>query len=283
MFGAGYLAVDFFLVQSKIAVTQNRTKQPSAPKATAAVTRATPAVASDKDAVTPPDMRIVTFDGAKPSDTPGTLPEGLGTTGLGKAAAGGDPVAQFEVASRFADGRGIAKDEVQAFTWYQRAAMHGFAPAQFRLAALLERGAGATADAERAKVWYRRAAEQGHVSAMHNLAVLITRKDGAGPDYATAATWFREAAERGLADSQYNLGVLCEMGLGVPKDLPEAYKWLTLAARGGDKVATARLLQVKTRLDVDQVAAAERQIADWRPRTAPLAVAPSLDEVDVGG
>jgi localization factor PodJL len=118
---------------------------------------------------------------------------------------------------------------------------------------------------------------------MHNLAVLIARKDGAGPDYATAATWFREAAERGLADSQYNLGVLCETGLGVPKDVAEAYKWLALAARGGDKEAAARLLQVKTRLDVDQVAAAERQIADWRPRTAPLAIAPSIDDVDVGG
>jgi len=283
MFGAGYLAVDFFLAQSKITITQEQMRQPSAPETTSAVLRATPAVASDRDTVTPPDERLVTFDGAKPSDTPGTLPEGLGATGLGKAAAGGDPIAQYEVASRFADGRGIAKDEAQAFTWYQRAAMHGFAPAQFRLAALLERGAGATADVERAKVWYRRAAEQGHVSAMHNLAVLIARKDGAGPDYATAATWFREAAERGLADSQYNLGVLCETGLGVPKDVAEAYKWLALAARGGDKEAAARLLQVKTRLDVDQVAAAERQIADWRPRTAPLAVAPSIDDVDVGG
>lgn len=283
MFGAGYLAVDFFLAQSKIAITQEQTRQPSAPETTSAIPRVTPVVASDRDAVTPPDERIVTFDGAKPSDTPGTLPEGLSATGLGKAAAGGDPIAQFEVASRFADGRGIAKDEAQAFTWYQRAAMHGFAPAQFRLAALLERGAGATADVERAKVWYRRAAEQGHVSAMHNLAVLITRKDGVAPDYATAATWFREAAERGLADSQYNLGVLCEMGLGVSKDLPEAYKWLALAARGGDKEAAARLLQVKTRLDVDQVAATERQIADWRPRTAPLAVVPSIDDADVGG
>jgi localization factor PodJL len=161
--------------------------------------------------------------------------------------------------------------------------MHGFAPAQFRLAHMLDRGTGTAVDVERAKVWYRRAAEQGHVNAMHNLAVLLARRDGGTPDYATAATWFREAAERGLTDSQYNLGVLCEMGLGVPKNLPEAYKWLALAARGGDTEATNRVQQIKTRLGAGDIATADRQVADWRPRTTPMAPALAADEADVGG
>ena len=161
--------------------------------------------------------------------------------------------------------------------------MRGFAPAQFRLATLLERGAGAEVDVERAKVWYRRAAEQGHVNAMHNLAVLTARRDGDGPDYATAAAWFREAAERGLTDSQYNLALLCELGLGTQKSLPEAYKWLALAARGGDKEAAVRLQQIKPRLAPGELAAAEQQVAGWRPRTAPIDTGSDRDDVEVGG
>jgi TPR repeat protein len=279
--GAGYLAVDFFLAQSKITVTQSQAVRPSPPETTSSIARATPV---DRDTVAAsPDERLVSYDGAKPSDTPGTLPEGLGTTDLGVAAGGGNPVAQFEVASRFAEGRGLAQSYPQALAWFQRAAMHGFAPAQFRLAHMLDRGTGTAVDIERAKVWYRRAAEQGHVNAMHNLAVLLARRDGGTPDYATAATWFREAAERGLTDSQYNLGVLCEMGLGVPKNLPEAYKWLALAARGGDTEATNRVQQIKTRLGAGDIATADRQVADWRPRTTPMAPALAADEADVGG
>jgi TPR repeat protein len=281
LFSAGYLAVDFFLAQSKITVSQDQTVRPSVPETTASIARVTPA---DKDpASASADERLVSYDGAKPSDTPGTLPEGLGTSDLGLAAAGGNPVAQFEVASRYAEGRGLAQSYSQALTWFQRAAMHGFAPAQFRLAHLLERGTGTDVDVERAKVWYRRAAEQGHVNAMHNLAVLLARRDGGAPDYATAAIWFREAAERGLSDSQYNLGVLCEMGLGVPKSLPEAYKWLALAARGGDTEAAGRLQQIKTRLGAGDIAAAEQQVADWRPRTAPVGPALGVDEAGAGG
>jgi localization factor PodJL len=77
--------------------------------------------------------------------------------------------------------------------------------------------------------------------------------------------------------------VLCEMGLGVPKNLPEAYKWLALAARGGDTEATNRVQQIKTRLGAGDIATADRQVADWRPRTTPMAPALAADEADVGG
>ncbi|HEU4381559.1 MAG TPA: hypothetical protein VFR73_23560 [Hyphomicrobiaceae bacterium] len=281
--GVGYLAGDHFLAPSNLVVTQDRTKPQTAPETTSAIARSLPAVASEKELVAAALDSLVAYDGAKPSDTPGTLPEGLSTTNLGQAAESGNAAAQFEVASRFADGRELAQSHAQAFAWYQRAAMRGFAPAQFRLATLLERGAGADVDLERAKVWYRRAADQGHVNAMHNLAVLTARRDGDSPDYATAAGWFREAAERGFADSQYNLALLCELGLGTPKSLPEAYKWLTLAARGGDKEAAVRQRQIKPRLAPAELAAAEQQIADWRPRTAPVAPGHDQPNLQVGG
>ena len=122
-------------------------------------------------------------------------PAQVGPTSLRIAAQKGDPSAEFEVAARFAEGRGIGQDFKQALFWYQRSAQRGFAPAQYRLGTLFERGIGTKADVARAKIWYGRAAEQGHVKAMHNLAVLNAGREQSA-DYGTAVQWFTAAAER---------------------------------------------------------------------------------------
>src|SRR5207244_10242865 len=116
-------------------------------------------------------------DGARSTAAGTDLHPAVGTAKLRQAAAAGDAFAQFEIASRFAEGKGVAQDHKRAFAWYERSATRGLAPAQFRLAAYFERGIGVAADRERAKVWYRRAADQGYVRAMHNLGVLTV---GAG-------------------------------------------------------------------------------------------------------
>jgi localization factor PodJL len=205
-------------------------------------------------------------------DHPRLLPTAIGPAALRNAAAGGDPDAAFEVAMRYAEGRGVTQDLKQAFAWYQRAAAQGHASAQFRVAAFYERGIAVGSDRERAVTWYRRAAEQGHVKAMHNLAVLLAGKGSEPADYAGAARWFREAAERGLPDSQYNLAALCEDGHGVARSLTEAYKWYALAARSGDRGAALRLAHVKGRLNAGELASAEEMVAAWRMREASAAV-----------
>jgi hypothetical protein len=197
------------------------------------------------------------------------LPEQIGGNGLRTAAAAGDPAAQFEIASRFAEGRGVAVDNAQAFYWLQRAAMHGHGLAQYRLGIAFERGSGVASDPERAKAWYRRAAEQGVVRAMHNLAVLTIGQEPRPGDYATAARWFTAAANRGLVDSQFNLGLLYEDGLGVARDLTAAYQWYALAARAGDPEASQRLQQVKPQLPPEQLAAAESAASEWRALKQP--------------
>lgn len=200
-------------------------------------------------------------------------PAMVGPFSLRLAAAQGDASAQFEVASRLAEGKGAAQDLKQAVQWYRRAADNGFAMAQFRLGTLFERGVGVKANTTRAQVWYARAAEQGNVKAMHNLAVLIASGRGSTkPDYPTAAKWFAEAAKRGLSDSQYNLAVLYENGLGVGKDAKEAYKWLLLAAQSGDAESKSRRDALKATLSAEDRAAVEAHVRNWRPRpTDPLA------------
>ena len=190
----------------------------------------------------------------------------LGPLSLRHAAAKGDPRAQFEVAARYAEGKGIPRDFTQAATWYQRAAAQGLAPAQYRLGALYQHGLGVSADPARARAWYIRAAEQGNLRAMHNLAVLGAGRPGVRPDYASAVKWFTEAADRGLADSQYNLGILYESGLGVPASNIEAYKWYALAARSGDKDAAKRRDIVRLKLEPQSLRAADALVIQWRAK-----------------
>jgi localization factor PodJL len=232
--------------------------------ATSAPNEAQTAAASPETAARPgPSPAMGTAAMSGPVEMP---PATIGPLSLRHAAANGDPAAQFEVASRFAEAKGVPQDFAQAATWYQRAATRGLAIAQYRLGALYERGLGIAADPGRARVWYGRAAEQGNVRAMHNLAVFSAGRPGVNPDYPSAVQWFTEAANHGLADSQYNLGILYESGLGVPASLVEAYKWYALAARSGDKDAIRRRDALRNRLDPTSVSAADTLVMKWRAK-----------------
>lgn len=189
----------------------------------------------------------------------------VGPLSLRLAAANGDPSAQFEVGARFAEGKGTKQSFKDAAKWYQRSADQNLAQAQYRLGTLYERGLGLRADAAQAAAWYQKAAEQGNVKAMHNLAVLSANQSGQSPDYITASQWFEKAADRGLADSQFNLAILYENGLGVKADMKQAYVWLALAARGGDKEAVKRRDIIRGKLSADELRAADRAVATWRP------------------
>ncbi len=196
-----------------------------------------------------------------------SLPSALiGPLSLRLAAANGDPSASFEVAARYAEGKGVAQNFEEAVKWYGKSAGKGFALAQYRLATLYERGFGVTQDFARAKIWYERSARQGNIKAMHNLAVLLASGKVGDTDYGAATRWFGEAAERGLADSQFNLAILYENGLGVSKDLAQAYKWFALAAHNGDGDADRRRRGLINKLNSATVAEADKTVAQWRRR-----------------
>ncbi|MDO8875036.1 MAG: hypothetical protein Q8M24_19320 [Pseudolabrys sp.] len=199
------------------------------------------------------------------------LPIALGGVRLRSAAVAGDAAAAYEVALRFAEGRGIPADPEEAARWYERAAGKGLAQAQFRYASLLEKGSGVRKNLGQARKLYLAAAAQGHAKAMHNLAVLYAEGIEGKPDYGTAANWFRKAAQFGVADSQYNLGVLCARGLGTDKNVAEAYKWFALAASQGDREAAKKRDDVAAHLDADELASARETARSFAPDTQPSA------------
>jgi len=199
------------------------------------------------------------------------IPIAIGGPLLRKAAASGDAGAAYEIAVRYADGRGVPANPVESARWFERAANQGLAAAQFRLGSLYEKGQGVKKDIEKARQNYLAAAAQGNAKAMHNLAVLYAEGIGGKPDFKNATQWFQKAAARGIADSQYNLAVLYARGLGSDKDMAESYKWFALAAIQGDKEAARKRDEVGTRLDPKDLAAVKQTLNTWTAEPQPAA------------
>ena len=89
------------------------------------------------------------------------LPIAIGGPALRAAAGAGNTAAAYEVAVRFAEGRGVPANIEEAARWFDNAAREGIAPAQFRLGSLYEKGNGVKKDLGQARRLYAAAAAQG--------------------------------------------------------------------------------------------------------------------------
>jgi localization factor PodJL len=216
-----------------------------------------------------PVIAVPFQSGALPLADADKLPATIGGPSLRAAAAAGDPSAEYEIASRFAEGRGVPMNNEQAAHWLQRAAEQGSAPAQFRLGGLYEKGVGVKKDLGKARDFYAAAAEKGNGKAMHNLAVLYAEGINGPADYKTAAVWFRKAADRGVTDSEYNLAILYARGIGVDQNYAESYKWFTLAANHGDADAGKKRDEIAAHLDPQTLAAAQAAVQKWSALAQP--------------
>lgn len=205
---------------------------------------------------------------ALPPATANALPESIGSPRLRVAASGGDSAAQFEVATRYMEGRFVPQDFAAAAHWYGLAADQGSVPAAYRLGSFYEQGRGVDRDSDSAIAWYEQSARGGNPRGMHNLAVMAAEGRGVGgatsPDFERASGWFRAAADRGLSDSQFNLAVLYARGMGVERDLLESYKWFALAANGGDSEAVGRRDEVAGVLGEEALALARARVDNWQ-------------------
>jgi localization factor PodJL len=197
------------------------------------------------------------------------LPDIVGGPALRAAAQKGDATAAYEIAMRFAEGKGVPQNFDEAAKWYDRAAQAGIVPAIFRLGTFYEKGLGVKKDPDLARRYYLQAAERGNAKAMHNLAVLDADGGGKGANYKSAAQWFRKAADRGVADSQFNLGILYARGIGVDQNLAESFKWFSLAAAQGDADAANKRDDIAKRLDAQSLAAAKLAIQTFSAEPQP--------------
>lgn len=199
-----------------------------------------------------------TFVAPAPATNIGPLP-------LRYKAVIGDPVAQFEIGSRYADGFGTTPNMPKAVEWYRRAADQGLAPAQYRLGSLLEHGRGIEKSLTAAADLYKKSAEKGNTKAMYNLGVLYAQGMLGEPNFTEASKWFRMAANAGVKDSQFNLAILHARGMGVATDLEKAYFWFAVAAKDGDPDAKAKRNALAQDLQADVVSKIDGTVANWGP------------------
>jgi localization factor PodJL len=196
----------------------------------------------------PDGLGLAPPSGSSAGELTPAIPPGISAS-LREATAAGQANAQYELAMRLLEGRGLPKDQPAAARWFERAASLGLAPAQYRLGSMYEKGIGVTRDPAAAKRWYLKAAEAGNVRAAHNLAVMSAEPGEGAPNYPEAVKWFRRAAELGVRDSQYNLAILYARGLGVEKDRGQSWLWFALAAQQGDADGATKRDEIGREMD----------------------------------
>jgi S1-C subfamily serine protease len=179
--------------------------------------------------------------------------------------------AQYNLGVAYANGQGVAKDEVKAVRWFRKAAEQNYAMAQFNLGVAYANGQGVAKDEVEAVKWYRKAAEQNFAYAQNRLGVAYAYGQGVAKDEGEAVKWYRKAAEQNFALGQYNLGSCYALGEGVAKDYVEGYEWLLLAAGQGDREAKEIIGGLESMMSREQIAEGQRLARDFKPRQLPPA------------
>lgn len=149
------------------------------------------------------------------------------------AADAGNAAAMNNLANMYQSGRGVAKDEAEAFRWYLKAADAGVLTATVNLGVAYQHGFGVVRNAGEAVRFYRQAAEAGSAAGMNYLGVMYRDGDGVPKDPAEALRWFSRSADAGSSGGMTNLGIMYLNGSGVEKDPTKAVTWFRKAIDAG--------------------------------------------------
>ena len=167
-------------------------------------------------------------------------------TALQYAAEGGHPIAQWKLGRMYANGEGVAQDDLRAFDYFSRIAnAHAedspSAPqAQIVANAFVALGryylngipnSKVKADPDRAREMFSYAASYfGNADAQYDLARMYLRAPDASPDnFRYGARWLGLAAQKGQHEAQALLGQMLFNGDRLPRQAARGLMWLTLA------------------------------------------------------
>jgi TPR repeat protein len=170
---------------------------------------------------------------------------------LSYAAEGGQPIARWKLGEMYADGIGVARDDVKAYHYFNQLVedYDEDAPDQRNRAAISNAfvavgvysltgipNGQVHADAERARELFQYAATTfGDPDAQYNLAhMYIVGAGGLAKDNITAVRWLVLAAEKGHRPSQALLGHMLFTGDGVSTQRGRGLMWLQIAKNGAD-------------------------------------------------
>jgi TPR repeat protein len=173
-------------------------------------------------------------------------PDTTSLTSLQYAAEGGHPVAQWKLGRMYADGDGVAQDDVRAFEYFSRIAnAHAEDSPSAPQAAIVANAFVALgryylngipnskvkSDPERAREMFSYAASYfGNADAQYDLARLYLHGAGTSrDDFRYGARWLGLAAQKGQHQAQALLGQMLFNGDQLPRQAARGLMWLTLA------------------------------------------------------
>lgn len=194
-----------------------------------------------------------------------------------KAADQGLARAQYQLGLDYANGEGVKPDKPVAVHWFHEAAQKGLAQAQLELGLCYLDGRGISPNGTEALKWFRSASSQGLALADYEIGLCYLQGVGIAKDIEQGTRWITRAAEKGVAASQNSLGLAYEKGEGVPQDYVQAYKWFALAAAQDDEHAAdirVSLAKLEAVLTKDQIAEAQRLASEFKPRENPAPTPP---------
>jgi exopolysaccharide production negative regulator len=161
------------------------------------------------------------------------------------AAEHGHPLAQWKLGRMYADGDGVAQDDIKAFEYFRRIADRhaedspSTPQARFVANAFVALGhyylhgianTDVKRDPERAREMFAYAASYfGDADAQFYLARLYLDGVGAPHDPRQAARWFGLSAQKGNCEAQAMLGAMLFAGDHVPRQAARGLMWLALA------------------------------------------------------
>jgi TPR repeat protein len=217
-----------------------------------AVTLSAPSAGlASPSAIPVPPMPVAAAAGVPAGSAVGVkaaVPSETSLTALQYAAEGGHPIAQWRLGRMYADGDGVARDDLRAFEYFSRIAnayaddSPGTPQARFVANAFVQLGhyylegipnTEVKADPDRAREMYAFAASYfGDADAQYSLARLFLDGKGGAKDPRQALRWLNLAANKGQARAQALLGHLIFKGDVVPRQAARGLMWLTLAREG---------------------------------------------------
>ena len=154
----------------------------------------------------------------------------------------GHQLSQLLLGIIYESGSGVVpQDLAKAIHWFTELVRTGYTPGMVRLADMYREGRGLARNDAEAFALYRRASDGGNRAGYVGLGIMYAAGAGVARDPAEAARWFRLAAAEGEAAAQYGLAMLLEKGDGVPRDLVEAKRLYEAAAAQGHVAAKQAL------------------------------------------
>lgn len=166
-----------------------------------------------------------------------------------KAVAKGSTAAMVELGILLEAGAGIAKDDAQARSLFQRAAAAGNPRALTRLATSGAANGGA-ADPAQEREMLTRAAEGNSADAQFQLGLMYANGVGGPKDDVAARSWFEKAAAQNNPNALEWMGSFAASGRGGPRDIQAAKDYYGRAAALGDEDAKAQLKRLECSISI---------------------------------